>query len=349
MVRYTETAARSGWIAAGVLASIVAFACGTDDPEKTFGEPSSSGGASGGASSGGVFATKDAGKPDVDQFANDPPAPWCGPTSQPTPPKPGGTLECPDDKNKPGCPCTKVGEKAACWTGLRKQRGHGQCKDGVTTCTFITETSTGFGPCEGEVLPSAGAAKGAAACGCFSKGAWKIQNTSPCFATSAPGTYIGAVSTVVNAAGQSACPAISNPLVAPGAPWSTNTLNTDCAGKFKLCYTIKAGNFDMPAATDCVITSQCTEADYPKENVEQTFPVLPAWVNNDGACAKRFNEVGGYGEMTVVGKSVLCDEIDDGMGKPRMFNRVKYCPASCANGSTAPECVSCGQGGGGTF
>ena len=85
------------------------IACGSDDgsvfpeeqPPNTFGNEDGSFGSSGGQG--------DAG----DLYANDPPPKWCGPGDQPVPPQPGGTEQCPDDKNKPGCGCLRAGEKAA--------------------------------------------------------------------------------------------------------------------------------------------------------------------------------------------------------------------------------------------
>src|SRR5262245_19509351 len=43
---------------------------------------------------------------------------WCGPPAGKTePPPPGGTEDCPDDKNVVGCPCPQVGATAPCWPG----------------------------------------------------------------------------------------------------------------------------------------------------------------------------------------------------------------------------------------
>src|SRR5262249_36316580 len=119
---------------------------------------------------------------DPDAFwANDPPPMWCGPDGGNKPPTPGGTVECPDDKNREGCPCTTEGQMAACWPGLRANRGIGICKDGTTTCITKGETQKVWGPCMGYVLPQPGATKGKEACKCFSAGQWAIANLSPCF------------------------------------------------------------------------------------------------------------------------------------------------------------------------
>jgi hypothetical protein len=324
--------------------ALSAAACGNSDESK-FDQTDASGtptDASFGGDSGGQ----------ADLYKNDPPPKWCGPAGGPgAPPAPTGTDDCPSDKNKPGCGCTTEGETAPCWEGFRRNRNLGVCKDGTTKCIRLSETRLGWDKCEGQVLPEVGA-KGKAACSCFSEGVWKIPNISPCFWDFSDGTS-AAVSTVVDGTGKSSCPPFPGnpPAVAPPEQWSTDTLQVDCAGKFKLCFELKAGKYEAPLPTDCSLTKVCVEGDYVKEDVEQAFPPLPSWASNDSACVKQWNAVGGYGEMTVQGLSVLCDNVDDGSGGAFVFNRVKYCPAKCRNGQNPndPECQNCGQGGAGTF
>lgn len=356
----TRTFSSTVALALGALGSItfVIAACGSSS-DSTFVD---------GADSGDPSFNTDGGlgnlKPDSgDLYANDPPPKYCVLAGQSTPPKPGGTAECPDDKNKPGCACDKLGEEAACWTGLRVNRKLGQCKDGKTKCIQVNENAKTWGPCEGEVLPTVGETKGKAACKCFSLGQWKLANMSPCFIKyGAPSSGTYAVSTVTDGkgstpkpVGQADCPAIpaasAPPPPKPSSDWSTDTLKVDCAGHFRLCYELKAGTFETPKATDCSLTKVCVEADYLKEDVEQPFPPLPAWTSPNSACAAQWETSGGYGEMTVVGESVLCDKVDDGAGNAFVFNRVKYCPTTCALPANAgkPECQSCQQGGSGTF
>lgn len=286
-------------------------------------------------------------------FATDPPPKYCGPAGggPPAPPLHGGTPDCPDDKNREGCPCTTKGATAACWPGLRVNRNRGICKDGKTTCVLVDELHLQWGPCNGYVLPKPGATKGPDACHCFSKGKWEIDNLSPCFITYPSGaTY--AVSTYLDGAGKSHCPAniAQNPPPAPqpGTNWSTNRLTVDCTGQFKLCYAIKAGDMSKPAASDCVVAETCTDAWYAKENTLQTLPPLPAWTSNQPACAAKFAASGGYGEMTVVGLSSECEAVDDA-GKPRVFNRVQYCPLACTQNPSLAGCQNCGNGGNGEF
>jgi hypothetical protein len=355
---------RQCFLVGGTLAAVAALviACGSEG-DSTFkeGEPPASNvsfenEAGFGTSSGNPI---DGG----DLYANDPPPKWCGPGGDPVPPPPGGTEACPDDKNKPGCGCTKLGEKAKCWTGLRKHRNIGVCKDGETTCIQKNETELAWGPCNGEVLPTAGATKGAAACACFSAGQWKIANLSPCTMSfgavgcqAAGNCTVNAVSTIVDGNGVAQCPTTNPPTAAPTEDWSTDTLNVDCAGHFKLCLRIRAGTFETPSANDCILAEVCSESDYKVANVEQVWPNLPGWLGKDQACAKKWDSTpeavsAGYAEMIVKGESVRCDKIDDGNGGDLIFNRVKYCPRSCNNpgNQNLPECVSCQQSGSGQF
>jgi len=348
----------------------VAAACSSSDSEPFQSGSGGTGGSGGSSGSGGslpdgsvpdqssgdafladVQTNTDGSQFDPDAYwADDPPPESCmdGGLNYPVP---GGTPECPDDKNREGCPCTVTGETAACWPGFRKNRNRGVCHDGTTTCIQKGENERTWGPCEGYQLPTG--TEGKAACQCFSAGQWKISNLSPCFVDMGGGDgSAGAVSTIWNGT-QASCPSISGgTLTQPSEPWSPNSLRVDCAGHFKLCYTLKAGDAQNPLASDCVLASVCTEADYPTENVEQAFPDLPSWLATTPAeiqCSMQFAQSGGYGEMTVVGLSVECDEIDDGSGGPQVFNRVQYCPLSCAQNPSAPGCENCQAGGSGSF
>ena len=296
-----------------------------------------------------------------DLYANDPPPAWCGPgTDDPNPPI-EGTAECPSDKNKPGCACTQLGEKQPCWTGLRKHRNLGICKDGVAECVRKNETTNVWGPCEGQVLPERDA-KGKEACACFSFGEWKIDNTSPCN-WSLDGTNYFAYSTVYDKGSQttSFCSQdshASGPGQVPSGIWSTNTLKVDCAGTFKLCYRIRAGTYETPNASDCILGEVCIDAVYEKENEVQQLPDLPAWAGTDQACSKKWesetpaNVSPGYGEMVVKGQTVRCDEVGNAGGQTEyVFHRVKYCPRICRDEANKndPACVDCQLKGQGSF
>jgi hypothetical protein len=339
-------------------------------------------GNSGGSSTGGVGAGFDGSiSGDVavkdysaeEFFIEDPPPQGCDGGGVPV--VPGGTPECPDDKNLPGCPCSPEGKTAACWPGLRKHRNRGDCKDGTTTCQKIGEIQTVWGPCEGyqginpnTLLPYG--TTGKAACTCFSGGFWKIDNLSPCFVSSSPTTVLGAISTVMpgNCPSNAGTMDWNNP-VPPSEPWSTNYVTSDCTGYFKLCFTLKglAAPGAPQAASDCVMKQVCTEAYYAVANQQQKFPDLPGWVTATAAeksCAQKFVSNGGYAELSVVGESDECDKIN------KVFQKVTYCPLKCAASGTGtcgnktcdagetatncasdcdPDCKNCTNGGGGPF
>ncbi len=299
-------------------------------------------------------------------FAVDPPPPDCS-DSGAKPIKPGGTPECPDDKNLQGCPCPTAGATAPCWPGKRKNRNRGACKDGVTTCAGSSEFKLAWGECKGfagiapPTFEPAPGATGAAACTCFSGGYWDVKNTSPCFYTDAGGKVIGGVSTIVDASGPR-CPTESEMSFTtgtpPAQPFSANTLKVDCNGYFKLCFTLQALSQKGAAknqGSDCQVMQVCSEGHYGEAGKGpngtdgvQTMPDLPGWITKtsaETACAGSFYTNGGYGTFSVEGISDECDQVKKG------FLTFDYCPIYCnepANKSK-PECVNCKTGSGGPF
>lgn len=322
----------------------------------------SDGGDAGVAADGGIFGNatgangkkkSDGGPKDaqvtVDAFfVNDLPPPMCGQDgTMQAATAPGGTMECPDDKNREGCPCSQKDMSVACWPGKRINRNHGQCKDGKTTCVSSAEFGLRWGPCEGYVLPNPDAGAGPAACRCFSTGTWKLSNLAPCIFRGGA-TYL--YSSKLTSAGQIDCGTnVPEPPPAPPGSWTDDSLTVDCGGQFKLCYTIKAGNVDSPKADDCVVMQSCIDVWYPQAGMEQKLPDLPSWTSANTACSAKFDQGGGYGEMSVIGKSIECDAVDDGAGHPYVFHRTDYCPPSCQMTPNAPGCAGCQTGGSGMF
>jgi hypothetical protein len=330
----------------GSLAAII-IACGSDDSKFNDGPLTNP------TFSDGSFSDTGA-DPNGELYKNDPPPPWCGPDSGVMPPPIGGTEACPDDKNRPGCGCNKVGEEAACWTGLRKHRNLGICKDGRTKCIVKNETLNVWGPCEGQVLPKPDG-KGAEACSCFSVGVWNIANTSPCLWQEGGGAY--AYATVLEDGKVTNC-GDAKPVppagTAPPGIWSTNNLKVDCAGEFDLIFRIRAGDYNNPSPNDCILGESTIKADYKVADVVQELPPLPTWAGKDNACAKKWeldtpaNVSPGYGEMIVKGQTVRCDAIG---GEDFVFHRVQFCARTCrdpANAANA-ECVACQLAGKGEF
>jgi hypothetical protein len=294
-------------------------------------------------------------EPNPDAFwVDDPPPMQCleDGSMGPLPDPPGGTPECPDDRNREGCRCDSVGEDAPCWPGRRVNRNRGICRDGTTTCEMFDEFGGAWGECRGYVLPTEGVIRGPGACRCFSEGTWAIENLGPCFITDSARTQVFYSVSTNPDTGQ--CPFTSPPMSAPAThplpTWSEDTLVVDCEGRFQLCYTLKAGNAEDPRATDCTVARVCTdEFWYQERDVVQQLPPLPSWVSTENACAQQFVSSGGYGEMSVIGLSVECDPIDDGSGEEYVFNRVNYCALDCPMRPTDPDCVNCGRGGSGMF
>jgi len=279
-------------------------------------------------------------------FIDDPLPPYCGPDEDHMV-EVTGSLACPSDKNREGCSCATAGEEAACWPGKRLNREHGICKDGTTTCVDTEEFGLRWGPCEGYVLPVEGATEGPDACRCFSSGKWALSNLSPCIFR---GTDTWLYSSKLNADGTLNCGTVSEepPPMLEGS-WSTSSINVDCAGEFTLCFTIKAGDVNNPQDDDCVLMEICNDVVYEQARTDQVLPDLPSWRSLDNACAAQFDTVGGYGEMSVLGESIECDEVDDGSGGRYVFHRTNYCPPSCQQTPNVPGCSECRTGGSGEF
>jgi hypothetical protein len=200
------------------------------------------------------------------------------------------------------------------------------------------------------VLPEEGVQQGPEACRCFSRGKWELSNLVPCIVedTEDDATYL--YSSRPDGKGGYSCGAITNlPPSAPSESWSTSRLNVDCAGQFELCYTLKAGRASSPKREDCTLMRQCFDVWYDRAGRTQNLPDLTGWVATDTTCAARFKNVGGYGEMSVRGRSAQCEPVDDGEGNAYVFERTTYCKPDCNETPDSDECRDCSVSGAGDF
>jgi hypothetical protein len=175
-----------------------------------------------------------------------------------------------------------------------------------------------------------------------------LSNLVPCIQNSAKGVFI--YSSHPDDEHGFECSAVSGARqAAPVEDWSDSTLEVECAGQFKLCYTMKAGRASQPKPSDCTLMHSCIDVWYGDAGELQELPALPGWAASDAACAKRFVDVGGYGEMSVIGLSAECDPVDDGHGAPYVFLRTGYCDSACASTPDADGCRECSSNGSGNF
>jgi hypothetical protein len=336
-------------LTSAVCIALVVVACSSATRKSGFEDPHSDSPATGngiGHGSPAPFNLDAAAPPSAQSFfADDPPQKWCGPANGAAtpPPAPGGTPQCPDDKNVEGCPCGPLGTTAPCWPGKRANRHHGTCVDGMTMCVGAGESGGAWSACQGAVLPDPTAKRGPSACSCFSQGTWSIANSTPCTTVDPMTMQPTVMNSSVQNGNNSLCPDV-DPQTAAMTPWSTNSIKADCAGHFKLCYSLKAGDINHPDMGSCTIMTTCVDAEYPVAGQEMKLPDLPGWASNDPACVAKFANGGGWGEMTVLGQSYGCDQIDDGGGMPFVFNREPYCPLKCSDTPDTPECKTCATG-----
>jgi hypothetical protein len=183
---------------------------------------------------------------------------------------------------------------------------------------------------------------------CFTKGQWKVDNLVPCLVEGESQRFF-LYSSRSSAGGYVCDPVRSTPPPAPDSAWSSSTLQVDCAGKFELCYTLKAGSSAAPKPTDCSLVKLCVNTVYAQPGLTQRLPDLPGWSTEDSVCSKRFVDRGGYGEMSVRGTNQTNQPIDDGHGQPLIFERTTYCSPTCNDTPDLPECKDCSVNGTGMF
>ena len=58
------------------------------------------------------------------------------------------------------------------------------------------------------------------------------------------------------------------------------------------------------------------------------------WSSTNSSCIEKFFTTGGYGQMSVVGESITCDEIED-----HVFQTIRFC------GQDEPDCTGGPVGG----
>lgn len=224
----------------------------------------------------------------------------------------------------PGCPCETLGATDTCMNGR------------TITCTGSSEFPT-WSACTGS---------------CFSSGTWHLDNLTPCFVTDPSSGTVYAFSswmdgTILSCGG----PYTTDMLpTTPTEVWSADQLQVDCQGSFTLCYTIRA-NGSTPSDSECTLAQVCTSGYYADPNVMQTLDPLGPWLSSDSDCAQQFLDNGGYGEMSVVGVTIDCQNIG-GTDSPFVFNHIPYCPPCCGDSagcSNGFDCSTCSNGGSGSF
>jgi hypothetical protein len=237
--------------------------------------------------------------------------------------------------------CSSGGKGGTSGSGGFATGGSGGSSGGSGGSSATGASGGAAGADAGSAGGSGGCQADAAAASCFVRGSWQIDNLSPCFFTvpdADGGTSQGAISTVQSGPQQYQCP--TDFTAAPTDSWSTDGLITDCAGHYRLCYTLKAGSAATPQPDDCVVAQSCAENDYLATDQLQPWPDLPGWLasGSQTACAAAFTGSGGYGEKSVSGSVTGCGAI------AKILGRVTYCPLSCTGANPPAICASCVSG-----
>ncbi len=201
----------------------------------------------------------------------------------------------------------------------------------------IAALSMGFlftaGGCGDDSLQTAG---NSAKAGCECRLDTVIQNLALCASPTTAFAATHVYSTFWNSVEQKPdCEPWRDPQPVPAMPWSNVSISSRCQGSGQICITMKAGNVKSPSADDCVLTSRCTSFDYTTPGQSMDVAPLGAWVAESSECASRYEQVGGYLELTAPSDTLGC-------GDPNEVTRQAICPVSCSSDPTADSCSICG-------
>ena len=127
----------------------------------------------------------------------------------------------------------------------------------------------------------------------------------------------------------------------PTAPWSTDAFETDCAGQYHLCITLKAGRPSgrRPAGQATASSKEdCVDIDLAACRTRcRRRPISPDGSRGEAptpACVDQFMNMGGYGLLTADG-TVSCGQISSQIGV------ITYCPSDCSGANPPPACANC--------
>ncbi len=135
--------------------------------------------------------------------------------------------------------------------------------------------------------------------------------------------------------GKAECEPWRSPQPVPAMPWSKVQISSRCQGSGQVCVTVKAGMASSRSAEDCVLTTRCSAFDYTTPDQPLELAPLGAWVAESSECASRYEQLGGYFELTAPSQQLGC-------GNPDEITYVPICPTFCNTDPNAAGCEVCG-------
>lgn len=181
--------------------------------------------------------------------------------------------------------------------------------------------------------------EGAARADCPCRLATQIDNLAVCIAPSSAFGPAHVYSTSLRESDRRpVCEPFASPQPVPAAAWSKLRVSAPCVGEGQLCVTVRAGRLDATSADDCVLAQRCSSVAYASPNQVAEVAPLAGWLAESSACAVRYEQLGGYIELTLDSQSLGC-----GMGSgTQRVTRVAVCPPRCEREPQAAGCEVCG-------
>lgn len=166
---------------------------------------------------------------------------------------------------------------------------------------------------------------------------WQIENLAVCVSPHTMFTDTLLFSSSF-ADGAPVCDAArSFPQPVPKMPWSTQRISSMCTGSGTLVLRVRQGKAEEAKSSDCIIAEQSVSFDYSEADQPLKLPDTNAWSAQDQACARAYEEAGGYLEFRVESQQLGCGK--NGVS----VKYVNQCPVGCDLDPDQPKCEPCGK------
>jgi hypothetical protein len=169
---------------------------------------------------------------------------------------------------------------------------------------------------------------------------WQVENLAVCVAQHTAFTETLLFSSSEGEGGALHCDAArSFPQPVPSQPWSTQRISSPCTGAGTLTLRVRQGKAERAQTSDCVVAEQKFDFDYTSAKTPLALPSVDAWSAQDAACARAYEEEGGYLEFRVESSQLGCG--DDGTS----LKFVNQCPVGCdlAQNRDLAKCKACAK------
>jgi hypothetical protein len=169
---------------------------------------------------------------------------------------------------------------------------------------------------------------------------WQVDNLAVCVSPHTAFTETLLFSSSLGEGDALQCDAArSFPQPVPSQAWSAQRISSPCTGSGKLVLRVRQGQAESAGADDCVLAQQEFDFDYATAKAPLALAPVAAWSAKDAACARAYEDEGGYLEFRVESEKLGCGEGGTSV------KYVNQCPVGCdlADNRALPKCKACAK------